>query len=147
MGKQKHFSRAFTVEDSTLFCFFSLFGHKSMLSFKTDSNETYIVAEMANKHYLVFGCSGGCRLLLQPKRLPHRLLLLHCAEQHQQESGVNHGEEQGGVFRVKGESGVQHEDGVEHGREQGEGGVQHGGDGVEQFQPEDEDGGQDRDQN
>ena len=25
MGKQKHFSRAFTVEDSTLFCFFSLF--------------------------------------------------------------------------------------------------------------------------
>ena len=78
--------------------------------------------------------------MLQPKSLPHRLLRLHCAEQHQQEGGVQHDEEQGGVF------GVYHgQGGVQHGRQQGEGGVQHGG--GDQLQPEDEEGGRPADQN
>ena len=83
---------------------------------------------------------GGCRILFKYKGLPHRLLLLYCAEQHQQEGGVHQGEEQGGVFNVRGEVGVWHGSGVQHGEEQGEGGVQHGGDGVEQLLPGDEDG-------
>ena len=82
--------------------------------------------------------------MLQPKSLPHRLLRLHCAEQHQQEGGVQHDEEQGGVFGVyRGQGGAQHdgeqsEGGVQHGRQQGEVGVHGGGD---QLQPDDEDWG------